>query len=117
MRRTLASLATVLLLAVGCSTYEQDVTTWARGQAGLSGSSGYEATGGWMDTLVGARVQGSDLYITLQVDRSDKAPAVRAEKFYLYTLRLTSDQPDWTDDVKWVIVEDGAGTVITQGSV
>ncbi|KAA0917008.1 hypothetical protein [Dietzia sp. ANT_WB102] len=70
-----------------------------------------------MDTLVGARVEGSNLYVTLQVDRSDKATAGRAEKFYVNTLRLTNNQPDWADDVKFVIVEDGAGTVITQESV
>lgn len=117
MRRALVSLAAVLLLTAGCATYEQDVTPWAREQVGLSGSGGYEATGGWMDTLVGARVEGSNLYITLQVDRSDEGTAERAERFYLNTLRLTSNQPDWADDVRFVIVEDGAGTVITQQSV
>lgn len=83
----------------------------------MSGSSGYEAAGGWMDTLVGARVEGSNLYITLQMDRSDKGMAARAEKFYVNTLRLTSNQPDWADGVRFVIVEDGAGTVITQEGV
>lgn len=144
MRNTLVALTAVALLAVGCSAdtsdtdndtetgqtttsdqtteeasgpSEQEVTAWARSQAGLPEDGGFQSTGGWMDYLVGARLDRSNLYITLQVDRSDKGTAERAKKFYVNTLQMTSNQPAWTEDVRFVIVEDGANVVITQESV
>ena len=68
----------------------------------------------WGGYLVGVRVEGSDAYFTLQVDRSTpegKDLGQRAAQA-LSTL-LTQETVDELG-ISWVIVEDGAGVVIDQ---
>lgn len=70
----------------------------------------------WWPVVTGTRIDGSNAYVTAQLDRQNQADKAVAELIARSAKNLVSTT-DSLSDVKWVIVEDGAGVVITQTQV
>lgn len=59
---------------------------------------------------------GNNVVITMQIDRkTEKEQAKQAMNLYANSLK--SFPKDWSEHISYVIVEDGAGTYISQRSI
>ncbi len=67
----------------------------------------------WGMTVTGARVQTGNLYLTAQIDRTTDEETAQEIQRGAINLLNTGGLGTYT----WVIVEDGTGTVVTQGQV
>ena len=109
--------------AEAAATVDQtELDNWAKGVVGLGESQEFidaatdDFAPSWAAPITGVRLDGSNLYITSQIDRNlDEETAEKIQNLYVNSLRMTP--PEWGDQVDWVIVEDGTNTVVTQESI
>lgn len=98
------------------SPTDAEAEAWVREQYGLSADESWMNAGGNASYITGVRMDGKNLYVTMQIDRAteeDKAESVTK----LLTNSASMHPNDFTEQMSWVIVEDGAGTVVKQESV
>ncbi|MGC4960030.1 hypothetical protein [Gordonia sp. DT101] len=131
---TTALTAAAILTIAGCSSDTEDDTTAASvSPPAASVAMSTTATTGsdtsaqfsqdmqdnygttqWWPVIVDTKIDGANAVVTAQIDRNqDKDIADHIERS---TVNLMTNN-DGFSDVDWVIVEDGAGTVITQKQV
>lgn len=95
---------------------DAEAEAWVRSQYGLSPDDPWVNAGGNASSITGVRMDGSNMYITMQIDRStekDKAESV----VKMLSNSIEMSPPEFADSLSWIIVEDGTGTVVKQESV
>ena len=103
------------------ATEESEVTdsqaeSWVRSQYGLGANESWMNAGGNASSITGVHMDGSNMYVTMQIDRNteeDKADSVVS----LLSNAFEMSPPEFADGVSWSSGEDGAGTVVKQKSV
>ncbi|MCK7676203.1 hypothetical protein [Corynebacterium pygosceleis] len=96
----------------------EEVEAWLRGQLGVERFS--EALlvdpTSWIGYIVGGNVDHGNLHVQLQIDRTtDKALGKQAAGALANFVKYSNDP--WSNDISFVIVEDGTGTVVAQEMV
>lgn len=127
-----AAIAVAVLIITGCSTDSDDsssasspaTTTSSEAPAGPSESEqlssvfavNYDSTS-WYPLVTGVRVDKNNAYVTAQVDRNSDKQIAETIQRAMVNLIETGDNDDQFGNVRWVIVEDSSGTVVTQQQV
>lgn len=92
---------------------DAEAEEWVRSQYGLAPEDPWINAGGNASSITGVRMDGSNLYVTMQIDRSaEKNKAESVAKLLKNAADLSPNE--FTEKVSWVIVEDGTGTVVKQ---
>lgn len=100
-----------------------DINPWAKSVVGLSPDANYldalstDSAPAWVAAITDVSIgHGNNVVITMQVDRkTEKEQAKQAMNLYANSLK--SFPQDWSEHISYVIVEDGAGTYISQRSI
>ncbi|MER0069437.1 hypothetical protein ABRP69_11280 [Corynebacterium sp. KPL3806] len=100
-----------------------DINPWAKSVVGLSPDANYldalstDSAPTWVAAITDVSIgHGNNVVITMQVDRkTEKEQAKQAMNLYANSLK--SFPKDWSEHISYVIVEDGAGTYISQRSI